>query len=65
MQCFVYTHTYMCRHVRPLVEQALQQNEAVDIYSDVFTTNSGGDENDDPNNSNNSNSLMKQVCNNM
>jgi hypothetical protein len=55
----------MCRHVRPLVEQALQQNEAVDIYSDVFTTNSGGDENDDPNNSNNSNSLMKQVCNNM
>eukprot|EP00953_Heterococcus_sp_UTEX-ZZ885_P041006 20943-Heterococcus_DN1.PRE.4 len=55
--------TSFLRHVRPLVEQALQQNEAVDIYSDVFTTNNGGDENDDPNNSNNSNSLMKQVEN--
>jgi hypothetical protein len=50
--------------VRPLVEQALQQNEAVDIYSDVFTTYSGGDENDDPNtNNSNTNPLMKQVCN--
>jgi hypothetical protein len=58
-------NTLLCtshyRHVRPLVEQALQQNEAVDIYSDVFTANSSNDENEDPNSSSNTNPLMKQV----